>query len=144
MIREYRPDDIERVLAIWLAASIQAHNFIEPGFWESNVADMREVYIPASETMVFETAVGIEGFYCLRGNALAALFVAPDSQRRGIGSILMQSAQQRRANLELAVYKANTGSIAFYRNHGFSITAERLDAGTGHPELIMRCDAGNG
>ncbi len=31
MIRPFRPDDLEPVLAIWLAASIRAHDFIAPG-----------------------------------------------------------------------------------------------------------------
>lgn len=55
MIREYQEADLERVLEIWLSASIKAHSFIEAEFWESKVSDMREMYIPASETFVFES-----------------------------------------------------------------------------------------
>lgn len=62
MIREYRQADIDQVLAIWLTASIEAHNFIEPHFWESKVSEMRDVYIPASETFVLEYEEKINGF----------------------------------------------------------------------------------
>ena len=55
VIREYQEADLERVLEIWLSASIKAHSFIEAEFWESKVSDMREMYIPASETFVFES-----------------------------------------------------------------------------------------
>ena len=50
MIREYNPTDIEAVLDIWLTASIKAHDFVAPEFWESQVANMRDLYIPASTT----------------------------------------------------------------------------------------------
>ncbi|MEZ9597475.1 GNAT family N-acetyltransferase, partial [Vibrio sp. 10N.286.46.A8] len=40
MIREYRPTDMETVLDIWLTASVKAHDFVAPEFWESQVGNM--------------------------------------------------------------------------------------------------------
>lgn len=59
MIRDYRAADIDQILAIWLSASIKAHDFIESSFWKSKIRKMRDVYIPASETLVYE-ADGID------------------------------------------------------------------------------------
>ncbi len=137
MIREYIEADVDQVLDIWLSASTKAHDFIEPEFWESKVSDMRNVYIPASETFVFESGGQIAGFYSLYGNNLAAIFVAPDSQGKGTGTVLLDDAKHRRQNLQLTVFRVNISSVNFYRKHGFTSIGEQIDEHTGHPELIM-------
>lgn len=137
MIRECRTVDIGQILEIWLSASIKAHNFIEPDFWESKVNDMRDVYIPASETFIFESEGKVNGFYSLYGDNLAAIFVAPELQGNGIGAALLDDAKNRRKNLRLTVYKENIPSINFYEKQGFIGIDEKVDEHTGHPELIM-------
>lgn len=137
MIREYREADIEQILDIWLSASIKAHDFVESEFWVSKVSDMRGVYIPASETFVFESDGQIAGFYSLYGNTLAAIFVSPHMQGRGMGSALLDDAKSRRESLQLTVYKENAPSVKFYEKHGFISIGEQIDEHTGHPELIM-------
>lgn len=137
MIREYRAADIEQILAIWLSASIKAHDFIEPSFWKSKIGEMRDACIPASETVVYETGGEVVGFYCLYENNLAAIFVAPSSQGKGVGSVLLDDAKNRRERLQLTVYKENAPSIKFYQQHGFTLLEEQIDEHTGHPELVM-------
>lgn len=137
MIREYTQTDIDQILAIWLSSSIEAHNFIEPGFWESKVSDMRDLYIPASETFVYESDGKIAGFYSLYGSNLAAIFVAPSSQGKGVGSVLLDDAKKRREKLELTVYKENVSSVKFYEKHGFISLGEQVDEHTNHLELVM-------
>lgn len=73
MIREYRQSDIDQIIDVWLSASIAAHDFIEPAFWAEPLGDMRSLYIPASETFVFDDEGKIAGFYSLTDNTLAAL-----------------------------------------------------------------------
>lgn len=137
MIRDYCEADIDQVLAIWLSASIQAHAFVPSAFWASQVEAMRDIYLPVAETWVFEEEGRVIGFYCLVEATLAAIFVSPDRQGRGIGSALIEDAKQRRDSLTLTVYQANRPSVGFYQKHGFVIHAEQLDANTGQPELVM-------
>lgn len=137
MIRDYREADIDQILAIWLSASIKAHDFIESAFWKSKISEMRDVYIPASETLVYEAEGEIAGFYSLYESNLAAIFVTPSSQGQGLGSVLIDDAKNRRESLQLTVYKENTLSIKFYEKHGFTVLGEQIDEHTGHPELIM-------
>ncbi|MEX0780177.1 MAG: hypothetical protein WD037_10590 [Balneolales bacterium] len=54
MIREFTSTDMDQVLSIWLDASVQAHDFVDRYFWESKLDDMRDVYIPGSETFVYD------------------------------------------------------------------------------------------
>ncbi|NYS77873.1 MULTISPECIES: N-acetyltransferase [Halomonadaceae] len=137
MIREYREADIEHILDIWLSASIKAHSFAGSEYWQSKVSEMRDVYIPASETFVYEADEQIAGFYCLYGSTLAAVFVLPSLQGQGIGSALMDDAKSRRSCLQLSVYSQNTPSISFYKQHGFISIGEQIDEQTGQPEFIM-------
>lgn len=137
MIRKYEEADVGQVIEIWLSASIEAHDFIEPDFWASKVSDMRDVYIPASETFVCESGGVITGFYSLYGNVLAAIFVAPPFQGMGMGTAMLDDAKHRRVSLQLTVYKENMPSISFYEKHGFTACGEQMDEHTGHPEIVM-------
>ncbi|AQU82748.1 MAG: GNAT family N-acetyltransferase [Halomonas sp.] len=139
MIRKYREADIGQILDIWLSASIKAHSFVGSRFWESKVSEMRDVYIPASETFVFESGDQIVGFYSLYGNTLAAVFVSPGLQGKGIGSALIDDAKSRRECLQLTVYSDNAPSIHFYKKHGFISLGEQIDEQTGQPEFVMEC-----
>ena len=125
------------VLNIWLKASVRAHGFVAKEFWESRVEDMREIYIPASETYVFSENGAILGFFSLQADSLAAMFVSPDAQGRGIGQKLMNKAKSLRRKLNLSVYRENEKSIQFYRKCGFKTVEERVDEGTGHIEILM-------
>ncbi|MBN7795898.1 N-acetyltransferase [Parahaliea mediterranea] len=137
MIRPCQNSDIDAVLDIWLDASIQAHDFVEPGVWESQLESMRDIYLPASENHVYDQNPGIAGFYALHGDTLAAIFVAPTLQGRGIGKQLLAHAKQQRTSLTLSVYQANDPSYRFYLSQGFRVTSEQADTHTGHPEYTM-------
>ncbi len=137
MIRAYQKPDIDQILSIWLEASIKAHNFIEKGFWESKVIDMREIYLPGSEIFVFEEDGMIKGFVALCGETLAAIFVSPKEQGKGIGKQLVDKSKEVSKNLNLTVYKENRDSIEFYKKCGFKMIKEQIDIHTGHVEILM-------
>ena len=137
MIRKFNDSDMDSVLTIWLAASIQAHDFIASEYWEAQLSDMRKRYIPASETFVFEYQSEVVGFYSLYENKLAAIFVLPEFQGKGIGKQLLIDAKTRRTELTLTVYKENVSSCQFYLSQGFRVVEEQIDEHTGHPEYVM-------
>jgi len=138
MIREFKQSDMQPVLDIWLAASIDAHSFIEREFWESNVQAMRDVYLPASEIYVSGDDGSINGFIALNGDSVAAIFVSPESQGKGIGTQLLNKAKESRSTLELCVYKENVKSFEFYRKHLFAAEGEHVDGRTGRVQILMR------
>ncbi|MNY66197.1 putative N-acetyltransferase YjaB [compost metagenome] len=71
------------------------------------------------------------------GNQLAALFVDPGHQGKGLGKQLLEHAKKLRDELTLAVYKENTPSFAFYQSQGFEVIKEQVDDQTGHGEYLM-------
>ncbi len=128
---------MEQVLKIWLEASVKAHDFIKREFWEAKLDDMRNLYLPASETYVYAEKGEIKGFFSLVDETLAAIFVAPASQGRGIGKKLIAKAKELRSSLNLTVYSKNTKSINFYKRCGFDIIRKQTDENTGEFEYLM-------
>lgn len=90
MIRAFESSDMNDVLNIWLEASIGAHGFVGKEFWELRVDDMRETYIPDSDTYVFSENGTVKGFFSLQTDTLAAMFVSPGDQGKGIGQQLQR------------------------------------------------------
>ncbi len=137
MISKLKETDMDQVLEIWLETSIKSHNFIKREFWESKLEDMRNLYLPASETYVYVENGEIKGFFSLVDETLAAIFVASASQGRGIGKKLIAKAKELRSSLNLTVYSKNTKSINFYKSCGFDIIRKQTDENTGEPEYLM-------
>ncbi len=98
---------------------------------------MRNIYIPASETYVYEEEGVVKGFISTYENSLAAIFVNPKTQGKGIGSELIKFIKTKKNELSLCVYKSNTKSIAFYKKHGFKEVCELIDEHT-FPEIKMK------
>lgn len=137
MIRPATPSDIPELLDIWLMASIKAHSFVDEQVWHSQFEAMRDIYLPNSETYVYEENAKLIAFYSLNGDQLAAIFVAITSQGKGFGKQLITHALKQRNNLSLSVYQENQASVQFYLGQGFSIKSEQKDEFTGHFEYTM-------
>ena len=129
-IRAVQKGDLEQILDIWLEASVISHDFIDSNYWVSKIRDMKDIYIPNSETYVYEDETGICGFLSLCENTLAAIFVKPDKQSKGIGGKLLQKAKELRNEINLTVYKENSKSVLFYRKAGFYSVREQKDKNT--------------
>jgi ribosomal protein S18 acetylase RimI-like enzyme len=64
---------------------------------------------------------------------LEKLYVDPEAQSRGIGTVLLDQAKALRPEgLHLWVFQRNTGAIRFYERHGFRVV--KLTDGTGNME----------
>ena len=97
LVRPFRPDqDMDAVLDIWVRASEQAHAFVPPGFWRARLTEMRDRYLPLAEVRV-AVWPDVAGFAAVVEDHLAALFVAPERQGRGLGRLLVENARQGRA-----------------------------------------------
>lgn len=141
IIRRFEESDMDDVLDIWLQASVLAHSFVGRSFWESKLDDMRNLYIPASETYLLLEQGKIQGFVSLVDETLAALFVLPTEQGKGVGQQLMRKAKSLKNSLNLTVYKENARTVHFYKACGFAVMEERIDEHTGHVEYVMKYNA---
>jgi putative acetyltransferase len=140
MIRLFTPEDTETVIDLWLQSSIQAHPFIPRMYWEQQTEVMRTVYLPLSDEIVLhidDVSGELTSFMAFTGEFLAALFVAPLWQGKGLGSRLFRIAQRMHPGFSLSVYSGNTRAVEFYLRHGMQVCGERVEQSTGQRELIM-------
>ena len=140
MLRPSQSEDMEEIVEIWLLASLQAHDFVDASCWWQAQEDLRTRYLDHARIWVFEERGELLGFMALVDDYLAALFVRPDRQGRGVGHALLQEAKAQGARLHARVFVENAQAVRFYRRHGFVIQGEESDPLTGHPQYKMCCE----
>ena len=85
MIRKWNTSQFEPLLGLWLESTTYAHPFIAPQYWQESLPIVRDTYLPAAETLVFEEEQRLQGFVSvIEARFVGALFVAPDAIRQGI------------------------------------------------------------
>lgn len=137
MIREYQTPDLEKIMQLWLEGNKQAHDFIDPEFFQQNY-EIVKMLIPMS-TIYVQDLNGVKGFIGLTENYISGLFVDKDYQRQGTGKALIDKAKQRYNELLVHVYKKNSAAIDFFLSQNFEIVSESINEETNEPELLMRC-----
>ena len=138
MIRKYRDQDLDDLLAAWASAAAIAHPFLTQDFLALERENIPNLYLPNAETWVFEDEGRVVGFVALLGNEVGAIFVHPNQQRRGVGRQLMDKAKELRGELIVEVFKANSIGRAFYAKYGFESVAEKVHEQTGFELLRLR------
>lgn len=142
-IRPYTPEDAARLLAIWRAASEQAHFFFTAEQLDAQQRLVADVYLSNAEISVATLSGTPAGFIGLLGSFVGGLFVAPEVQGRGIGRALIGHAMSLRGPvLELEVYARNAGARAFYRRLGFRERGRRATDDNGLPFTLIRLVSG--
>jgi hypothetical protein len=87
--------------AIWLDASIEAHHFIDPQYWTSQVTEMETEYLPLAQNYVIvQDDHTIGGFNSMIDGYLAALFI-------------------RKALLRINAAKVETFIFNIHQSHAF-------------------------
>lgn len=138
MIRKAGNEDYEKLASLWLEVSLKAHDFIAKDYWEKMVKEVRNYYLPNTDTFIFEDKHQIKGFISiLENNHIGGLFVATEFQKQKIGTKLLNYLKKRRPNLTLKVFTKNKKALRFYQKNDFKIIVQQTDVSTGEDELVM-------
>lgn len=119
MIRKHKEQDLEQIINVWYRSSTLAHPFLRSGFVEKVKSDMTNIYIPDSETWVYEIENSIVAFISMLDNEIGGLFVLPDNHSKGIGTELVDFIKKKHSVLEVEVFEKNLIGRAFYNKYGF-------------------------
>lgn len=136
MIRDFKKQDIDRIMELWLYTNISAHSFIGSEYWKSNY-DIVKAMMPSATIYVCEENNVVEGFVGLMDDYIAGIFVSQQFQSKGIGKKLLDFAKDKKGALSLSVYKENDRAVNFYLREGFTVSNEQIDENTGKLELNM-------
>lgn len=119
MIRRREEKDNDQIMNVWYQASNLAHPFLSADFVEKAKKDLRDIYIPNTETWVYEDNNAVIGFISMLGNEIGGLFVLPNNQLKGIGTQLVNFINELHGDLEVEVFEKNAIGRAFYKKYGF-------------------------
>lgn len=138
MIRKHIENDLEQIVHVWYESSTLAHPFLSPEFIEKVRSDMHNIYIPGSETWVYEHDKKIVGFISMIGKEIGGLFVLPEYHSNGIGTKLVNFISAFHENLEVEVFEKNKIGRSFYNKYGFTLIKEYAHEESGERVLRLR------
>ena len=138
MIRKYESMDSEKVVDTWHQAFCLAHPFLKAEFVEKVKIDMGNIYLPNSETWVYEEDETILGFVSMLDNEIGGLFIKPSHHGKGIGTQLVNYVHQFHQALEVEVFENNVIGIPFYNKYGFQLMKSYFHEETQQVMLRMR------
>ena len=142
MIRKYQETDVDQVVDVWHTSASVAHPFLDAAFMEKEKKNVRELYLPNTETWVSEQGNQVVGFIAMMGNEVGAIFVRPEQHGQGIGTQLMNVVAELHTELEVEVFERNTIGRAFYDKYGFTPIRQSVHEETNEPLLRMKFSAG--
>jgi GNAT superfamily N-acetyltransferase len=137
--------DAAAVADLWWAtrqASVPA--IPEPVHDEGEVRSWVEgVLIPAGGTWIVERGGDVVAMMTLAGSDIDQLYVAPDHQHRGVGTMLIELARELSpGELYLWTFGSNTRARRFYEALGFVVVGmSDGDNEEGAPDLRYRWEA---
>lgn len=128
-------------MTVWLRSSSLAHPFLNAEFVQKVESDMRNLYIPNSETVVFQEGEIVVGFISMIGNEIGGLFVLPDHHAKGIGTQLVNFIRKDFEELVVEVFEKNSIGRRFYDKMGFQLLNQYTHEETGNEvlRLKMKC-----
>jgi [ribosomal protein S18]-alanine N-acetyltransferase len=122
VVRDFQPEDFD---TLWR----MDQECFAPGISYSQAELRSFINHPGAFTLVAAEAQKIQGFIVIQGGKaghVITIDVSRQARRLGVGSHLLQAAEQRLAsigsrmvNLETAV--DNVSALAFYKRHGYSV-----------------------
>jgi ribosomal protein S18 acetylase RimI-like enzyme len=117
--------DAAAISAIHVAARRKAMPYLPELHTEDGVrAWVAGAILPNAVVWVAEIHGKLAGYMASRGADLEHLYVAPECQGCGVGSLLLSKAKELSpAELELHAFQRNSPALAFYEARGFAAVA---------------------
>ncbi len=121
------------LIEIWDASVRTTHGFLN----EEDISSLKplilEHYFDAVDLRVAKNVEKeIVGFIGIAECNVEMLFISPDYQNKGVGSLLLKNAIKYQSAIKVDVNEQNPDAIGFYKYLGFSITGRSPLDGQGN------------
>ncbi|HZH11908.1 MAG TPA: GNAT family N-acetyltransferase [Microvirga sp.] len=90
-------------------------------------------FFPEHQVWVYAEG-SIKGYCGFREGCVSHLYVSPEVQGKGVGSMLLRKAMEAYSPLRLWVFQRNAPAISFYERHGFRLIETTDGAGNEEKE----------
>lgn len=141
MIRKYKTEDTDALIAIWDNAEALAHPFLSSEVRDQVRKDMRNMYLPNAETWVLEDEGVPVGFIAMIDKEIGGLFLDPSQQGKGKGRQMVDYVVFLKGPLTVEVFKENKIGLPFYKRYGFEVIGEGTFDVTGDETFKMAMPA---
>ena len=140
MIKEFKINDLDEVMKIWIETNIEAHNFVPKEYWINNFQVVKEM-LPLAEVYIYKEENIIKGFIgVIDKSYIAGLFVKKEYQREGKGSNLLNYCKIKYEHIKLDVFVKNKKAVNFYCKNNFRILEKKVNEETKEFEYTMVLD----
>lgn len=137
MIKEFKIDQLDEVMKIWIETNIDAHNFIPKEYWINNYELVKQI-LPTADNYVFQENNIIKGFIgIIEQSYIAGLFVKKEYQGEGIGYKLIEYSKSKYEHLTLDVFVKNEKALNFYYKNSFEVVDKKINEETKEFEYTM-------
>ncbi|MEN3206998.1 acetyltransferase [Klebsiella pneumoniae] len=137
-IRRSRPDEGDKLTAIWCRSVDATHDFLTKRI-ERSWRRWYAHFTGGSAVVAVNTEDQPIAFMLLTGEHMDALFVDPDVRGCGVGKLLIEHALSLTPKLTTNVNEQNEQAVGFYQKMGFRVTgrSETDDLGQPYPLLNL-------
>ena len=137
VITAFQPQHTQAVVNLWRQAHSQALDLAPIHSIESQTYFLQHILPQDYDIQVVLDAGTVVAFMASNSSEISQLYVHPDYQGKGIGSLLMKVAkQQSDGYLSLRTFEKNLPARDFYQAHGFDFSAGNSDNEEGLPDLL--------
>lgn len=137
MIRKKDSKDIKKIMDIWIASNLDAHNFISKDYFYNNFDFVKDA-IENATVYVYEQESKVIGFVGINQEFIEGIFVDRNYRSKGIGKKLIDYCKKNYNTLSLNVYCKNKKAIEFYKREGFEICEKKLEKENKEFEYVMK------
>lgn len=137
MISNFKIENLQEIMNIWLQSNTQAHDFIPESYWIGMVPVVKEM-LPSANIYVYYHDDQIVGFIGFNDSHIEGIFIDPKYQSQGFGKQLLDYAKEISNTLTLNVYDKNMRAKSFYLRENFKVIEESIDSSTDEKDLLMK------
>ena len=135
--------DAERIAAIFTSSRRAAMPYLPLLYTELHVLEWIKgiVLRKSSVTLAVSSDGEVGGFASVRSGVLDHLYVAPDLQGQGLGTLLLAAAKEESPRgLRLHVFRRNLSARRFYERRGFKLDKLRDGSANeeGEPDAVYK------
>jgi GNAT superfamily N-acetyltransferase len=132
-LRPARPDDAAAIAVVHRTAMRVSLSFLpELHTAVEDLAYFSERFLPANTVWVAEVDGQVAGYIGFDAEWINHLYLSPDAQGQGIGSLLLAKALENGRTRRLWTFQRNTRARRFYETRGFTLI--ELTDGAGNEE----------